>query len=68
MLVYALLPLSVTFIILYRSCWHQELSKAKRAMSSLLISCVILGGVLLVSGVMFYVTLFCFNAASGGNH
>jgi carbon starvation protein CstA len=68
MLVYAFVPMAVTFVILFRSCWHREFSAAIRTYYLLLLSCVITGGVLGASGIMFYVTLFCFNAASGGNH
>jgi len=68
LLVYAILPISVTFTILYRSSWHREISTAKRAGSLFFLSCAILGGVLLASGITFCVILFCFNALSGGNH
>jgi hypothetical protein len=43
-LVYAVIPISVTFIILYRSCWHREITGAARTCSLLLLSCIILGG------------------------
>ncbi len=66
-LVYALMPISVTFVILYRSCWHPEISTAARTVF-LLLSCAILGGVVFASGILFYTALFCFNAFSGGNH
>src|SRR5664279_4531428 len=49
LVVYAFLPLSVTFGILYRSCWHRGISAAKRACFLVWLSCVILGGVLLAS-------------------
>jgi hypothetical protein len=68
LLVYAILPISVTFTILYRSGWHREISAAKRTGSLFLLSCAILGGVLVASGITFCVALFCFNALSGGNH
>lgn len=67
-LVYALIPVAVTFVILYRSCWHREIMGAARTCSVLLFSCIILAGVLMAMGFLLYIALFCFNAVSGGNH
>lgn len=67
-LIYAAIPISVTFMILYRSCWHREIARAARACSLLLLSSVILVGVLFAIGVMLSLLWFCFNAVSGGNH
>ena len=67
-LVYAVIPIAVTFIILYRSCWHREIAWVARTGFLLLLSCLILMGVLLAIGVMFSLLWFCFNAVSGGNH
>src|ERR1035437_9343107 len=33
LLVYALIPVAVSFIILYRSCWHQEITGVARTCS-----------------------------------
>jgi hypothetical protein len=63
-LFYSIVPISVTFIILYRSCWHPEITGAARTCSLLLLSCIILGGVLVASGFMFCISLFCVNALS----
>jgi hypothetical protein len=49
-LVYAIIPISVTFIILYRSCWHPEITGAARTYSLLLLSCIILVGVFIAIG------------------
>ena len=68
LLVYAIIPISVTFIVLYRSYWHREISRTARACQVFLLSCTVLGGVLVASGFMFYMALFCLNAVSGGNH
>jgi hypothetical protein len=68
LLVYAIIPISVTFIILYRSCWHREITGAARTCSLLLLSCIILGGELIAIGFMFCMASFCLNAISGGNH
>jgi hypothetical protein len=40
---FTILPLSVTFIILYCSAWHQEWSRIRRIVSVVLSSCVIFG-------------------------
>jgi hypothetical protein len=55
LLVYALIPILVTFIILYRSGWHQEIAGPIRTCSLLLLSCVILVGVYFVIGAMLAV-------------
>jgi hypothetical protein len=68
LLAYAIIPLSVTFIILYRSCWHREIVGVARTLSLLLISCVILVGEFCAIGVMLSMLWFCFNAVYGGNH
>ncbi|HTR42824.1 MAG TPA: hypothetical protein VMH87_14520 [Pseudomonadales bacterium] len=40
---FIILPLSVTFIILYSSAWHREWPKMKRVLSAALSSCFIFG-------------------------
>jgi len=50
-------PLSVTFIILYRSSWHRELPTVTRILSMVLSAFIIFGVVLLVSGLL--VAAFC---------
>jgi hypothetical protein len=66
-LVYAIIPISVTFIILYRSGWHSEILGAVRTCSLLLLSCIILGGVLIAIGVMLCMIWFCVGAVSNGS-
>jgi cytochrome bd-type quinol oxidase subunit 2 len=58
-LVYALIPIAVTFIILYCSSWHREITGAARTCSLLLLSCVILGGLLFAIGISVFVVWFC---------
>lgn len=67
-LAYALVPMVVTFTILYRSCWRREILGARRTCSLLLLSFTILGGVILGSSSLLYVAMFGVNALSGGNH
>jgi hypothetical protein len=50
--IYATIPLAVTFIYLQRSDWHQEITGAKRIRSLLLLSGLIFGGVVVTMGVM----------------
>jgi hypothetical protein len=57
-LVYAIIPVAVTFVILYRSCWHQEIAGGRRTCSVLLASCAIFAGVLLATGVMVSLAWF----------
>ena|ERR1039457_5281358 len=75
LLVYALIPISVAFVILYRSCWHREITGAARTCSLLLISCMILGGDLIAVGAVLCLAVslicmiaFCVSGVSGGNH
>jgi hypothetical protein len=56
-LVYALIPVSITFIILYRSCWHLDMARPVRVGCLMLFSFLILGGDMLFFGIM--VALFC---------
>ncbi len=58
-LVYAFIPLAVTFIILYRSGWHREIAGVRRTGSLLLLSCAILGVLLLAVGISVLVVSIC---------
>jgi hypothetical protein len=68
LLVYAIIPVSVTFIILYRSCWHREITGAARTCSLFLLSCIILGSEVIAIGIILCIAMFCLNAMQGGNH
>ena len=52
LLAYAIVPVSVAFIILYRSCWHREIKGGARTCSLLLVSCAILAGDVVAVGVV----------------
>jgi hypothetical protein len=78
-LVYALIPLSATFIVLYRSRWRREISGTARTSRLLLLSCAIAGGeviaafaaaaIILCMGLLcMALVAFCANAFTGGNH
>ena len=58
LLVYALIPVLVTFIILYRSGWHREVAGPRRTCSLLLFACAILVGVLFAIGAMLTLLWF----------
>lgn len=49
---FVLVPLSVTFIVLYRGGWHEERPKWKRILSTIFSSCVILGVDLIAVGAL----------------
>jgi hypothetical protein len=68
LLVYSSIPISVTFIILYRSCWHREITGAARTFCLLLLSGIIFGGEVIATGIIFCIAMFCLNAMQGGNH
>jgi hypothetical protein len=74
-LAYAIIPMAVAFIILYRSCWHREITGAARTCSLLVLSGVIFGGDLIAIGAVLCLALlficmiaFGANAFTGGNH
>ena len=62
LLVYALIPILVTFTILYSSGWHREMGGPRRTCFLLLRSCAILVGVLFVIGTMVVLAWFCSTA------
>jgi len=75
LLAYAIVPIAVTFVVLYRSCWHREITGAARTGSVLLLSCTILVGELIAMGILLCVAVlvmcvcaFGVNAVTGGNH
>jgi hypothetical protein len=75
LLAYAVLPVAVAFVILYRSGWHREITGLARTCSLLLVSCAILMGDLIAVvavrcvAVMFISLIaFCMMGLSGGNH
>jgi hypothetical protein len=57
--VYATVPISVTFFILYHSSWHPENTGAARTCSLLMLSCIILVGEIIAVGVMFFIAVLC---------
>jgi hypothetical protein len=75
LLVYAAVPVFLTFFLLYRSCWHPEITGAPRTCSLLLLSCAILAGDIFTVGAVIFLAIvivgfigFGVNAFTGGNH
>jgi hypothetical protein len=56
--IYVLIPITATFIVLYRSCWHREITGVARTCSLLPLSCAIFGSVLFAIGLS--VAIGCF--------
>jgi hypothetical protein len=67
LLIYSIVPISVTFILLYRSCWHSELSGWARTYYVLALSCVILAVELIFIGIMLCMIVFGVGAFSNGS-
>lgn len=65
-LLYAIIPIAITFIILHRSDWHREMTGAARMCALFLLSCVILAGVLVVIALSFGFVLVFVNVFNGG--
>jgi hypothetical protein len=55
---FTLLPMSVSFIILYSSLWHREWPGPKRILSLILVSAIILCVVLFIMGVILVIGSF----------
>ena len=75
LLVYALVPSVVTFVVLYRSGWHREITGAARTCSVFLLSCAILGSemiavIMMLAWAVLFICAGAFgvNAVTGGNH
>lgn len=67
-MVYAFVPIAVTFIYLYRSGWHLEITGASRTGSLFLLSCLIFGGEMIAVPMLTCLVAFCVNAITGGFH
>jgi hypothetical protein len=60
-LIYSVIPISVAFIILYRSSWHHELPSVKRILFMILSSCIVFCGVILFGLAIIAVLDVAFN-------
>ena len=60
LLVYAFVPMTIAFVILYRSDWHPEITGAARTCSLLFLSVIIFIGVLIATVIMLGIgLLYC---------
>jgi len=57
LLVYILLPVTLTFVILYSSCIHREMRSALRALFLLMVSFAIFAGACLALGAIALIAL-----------
>jgi hypothetical protein len=64
LLIYSIVPILVTFTLLYRSCWHGELSGWARTCCVLALCCITLTIELIIIGIMLCIAVFCVNALS----
>jgi hypothetical protein len=64
--VYSIIPISVTFTILYRSCWNPEIIGVWRSCHLLLISLFILIGVFLTIAIACFMVEFFIWSVVGG--
>jgi hypothetical protein len=62
-------PIVVTFMVLYVSAWHQELSRVRRMLSMIFSSCIIFGVDLLFLGFIIVVAcvILGLGRVMGGN-
>ena len=67
LLIYSIVPISVTFILLYRICWRKELSGWARTCCVLALSCIILAVELIFIGIMLCIIMFGVGAFSNGS-
>jgi threonine/homoserine/homoserine lactone efflux protein len=52
LVIYAVVPVLLAFIILYRSSWHQEIRSWTRSPLLVLISCLVFGSALVAAGLI----------------
>src|ERR1700722_8415896 len=62
------IPVSATFLFLYRSCWHPEITGARRTCSLFLMACIILVGVFFFIGFMLCFGFMIYHTFVDGFH
>ncbi len=68
LLVYSIIPVTIIFVFLYRSCWHREITGVLRTCSLFGLSFLVFACELIVILFLFGIAMFCLMALSGGNH
>jgi hypothetical protein len=66
LLVYALVPILLSFIILYRSSWHQEMAQGGRTALLAVLSCLILPGALIATGIALALVVLVYSCYFDG--
>lgn len=66
LLVYTLIPITLTYTILHGSKFHREMAGAVRTSFLFLVSCLIFSGTFLFMMVFTMVLVFCASAFPGG--
>jgi hypothetical protein len=68
LLFYGIIPIFSTFLFLYLSCWHPEISGVIRVCSLLLLSCVILAEVFFFVGFALCLGCIIYHSFIDGFH
>jgi len=66
LLIYALIPIAVSFVILYRSHWHLEMARVARTSRLILLSCLIFCSEFLFFALL--ITAMCIFVGLGRGH
>lgn len=64
--VYAFVPTLLAFIILYRSAWHQEMTRTARTFLVAVLSCLIFPGALLAAGIGLFLAVLVYHCYCDG--
>jgi hypothetical protein len=66
---FAMAPFSVAFMVLYRCAWHEDQSRTRRILSTIVSSCIIVGIDLLLTGAFVIIggALAGMTRVMGGN-
>jgi hypothetical protein len=65
-LIYAFVPTLLAFIILYRSAWHQDMTRTPRTFLVAVLSCLIFPGALIAAGISLFVAILVYTCYCDG--
>jgi len=60
LLAFAVIPILLAFVVLYRSSWHQDMRRAVRAVLVAAMSCTIFGVVVIIAAMAMVVISFVY--------
>jgi len=60
LLAFAIIPILLAFVVLYRSSWHQDMRRALRTVLVAAMSCTIFGLVIIIAAVAMFVISFVY--------